>query len=554
MKRTRLRLTYGLMVALLGLVGCEPELSCEGNWCGTAIMASSAEPEGLLPPLAAYDVDLTLGDLLFWKLADVGPESNTFGDDGFVPKLAESWEFEDPTTIRFQINPGARWHDGTSVTSRDVTFTYEVYADPTVGYYGRSRLSSIASVTARDSLTAVFVFKRHYPEQFFDAVYHMRILPHHLLGDVPHDELISHPFARSPVGNGPFRFVRWSAGEMIELAGDSSFFAGRPGFRRIVWRFVPDQIAIVSQLIAGEADYLSYIPGIENITRVAQQQDLRIEPYDVGVYNFMGFNMRDPTDTSRPHPLFANRDLRRAISMGVDREALIQAVLGDYGRPLVGPVTQSLWVWTDDVEQISFDSAGARQLLSELGWRDPDGDGVLDRGDRRLSFEVIVPASSALRIRTAVILQDQLKQLGVEMTINELEPTVWNTHAMGGDFDAYLQSLAHDASPGSVAEAWTSAGIGGFNAVAYSNPQFDQLVDEATTTFDRDTARAKWKQALNVISGDVPAVWLFAPVGVAGVHDRIENVVMPWDEYWKTIWTWRVAPDKVITRDLIAPN
>jgi peptide/nickel transport system substrate-binding protein len=496
-------------------------------------MASPAEPEALLPPLAAYDVDLTLGDLLFWKLADVGPGSNTFGDDGFVPKLAEGWEFEDPTTIRFQINPRARWHDGTPVTADDVAFTYEVYTDPAVGYLGRSRLASIASVTARDSLTAVFAFSRHYPEQFFDAVYHMRILPHHLLGEVSHDELISHPFVRRPVGNGPFRFA---------------------GFRRIVWRFVPDPIAIISQMIAGEADYLSYIPGIENTTRIAQHDELRIEPYEVGIYNFMGFNLRDPADTSRPHSLFGNRDLRRAISMGVDREALMQAVLGEYGRPLVGPVTQSLWVWTDDVEQISFDGTGARRLLSELGWSDPDGDGVLERGDRRLSFEVIVPASSALRRRTAVILQDQFKQLGIEMTINELEPTVWNTHATSGDFDAYLQSLAHDASPGSVAEAWSSAGIGGFNAVAYSNPRFDQLVDEATTTFDRDTARARWKQALNVINADAPAVWLFTPIGVAGVHDRIENVSIPWDEYWKSIWTWRVARDKVITRDLIAPN
>lgn len=542
------------LLAGMTLWGCQPELSCEGDWCGTLVAASAAEPEALLPPLAKYDVDFALGDLLFWKLADIGPESNTFGDEGFVPKLAESWEFEGPRTIRIQLNPEARWHDGTPVTASDVAFTFSVYNDPVVGYTSRSRLASIASVTARDSLTAVFRFSRTYPEQFFDAVYHMRILPSHLLGDVPHGELVSHPFVREPVGNGPYRFVRWDAGEAVELIGDSTFFAGRPGFRRIVWRFVPDPVAIVTQLVAGEVDYVAYVLGTDNISRVAGQDDLRVLPFELGIYNFLGFNLRDPDDPDRVHPLFGDAALRRAISMAVDRNAMIEALMGEYGRPLVGPITSSLWVWTDDVDQITFDSAGARTALAQLGWLDGDGDGVLERRDKRLSFEVLVPSSSTLRIRTAVILQEQLRQLGIEMTINELEPTSWTNRVTAGRFDSYIQSVGHDASPASVAEAWTTAGIGGFNSVSYSNPEFDRLMEEAANTFDRDTARARWKEALRVINHDAPAIWLYQPIMTAGFHARLENVSIPWDEYWKSLWTWRVMPDKVIARDLVAPR
>ncbi len=543
-----------LIMASAILNGCAPDLSCEGDWCGTMVAVSGAEPEALLPPLAKYDVDLALGDLLFWKLADIGPESNTFGDQGFVPKLAESWTIEGPTTIAFRINAQARWHDGVPVSAHDVAFTYQVYVDPAVGYNSRSRLAPIASVTARDSVTAVFEFERQYPEQLFDAVYHMRILPHHILGDVERADLVSHPFVRNPIGNGPFRFVRWDAGEAVELAGDSSFFAGRPGLRRIVWRFASDPIAMVSQLIAGEADYLSYIPGTENIARVSEQSHLQVAPVELAAYNFLGFNLRDPEDPSRPHPLFAERQLRRAIAMGIDRQALIQALLGEYGRDLVGPLTQSLWIWTDDVPRISFDSAGARRTLADLGWSDRNGDAILEREGQSLSFEVIVPTSSALRTRTAVILQDQLRQLGIELDINELETTTWATRAAAGRFDSYLQSHVHDASPASVAESWSTAGIGGFNYVAYSSSEFDRLVAEATSTSERETARARWKEALTVINGDSPAAWLYQPMLVAGLHDRLENVSIPWDEYWKSMWTWRVAPDKVIARDLIAPN
>jgi len=542
------------LFSLVGVFGCKPDLSCEGDWCGTAVIVSGAEPEALLPALATWDVHIAINDLLYWKLANVGPEANTFGDDGFVPMLAESWEFDGPTTVSFRINPNARWHDGEPVTAEDVAYTFKVFTDSEVNFVSRARMANIASVSVRDSHTAVFEFSREYPEQFFDAVYHMRVIPHHLLDSIPMAELVSHPLVRNPIGNGPYRFVRWDAGEMIELAGDSTFFAGRPGFRTIVWRFMSDPVAMVSQLVAGEADFLNFVPGPENIERVAAQSHLRIEPRKVGVYTFIGFNMHDPEDPSSPHPLLGDRKLRRALAMAIDREAVTRAVVGEYGEVVEIPATPTIWIWTDEVESIQFDSAGARTALQELGWADRDGDGFLDRDGTPLSFDLIVPTSSTPRRRAAVIVQDQLKRIGVDMTISELEPTTWDSRANDGNFDAYFQSLGHDASPASVAEAWITEGFGGFNDIRYSNPTVERLVDEALNTFDREEARAKWREAFQIIDSDVPGIWLFSPIMAAGVHERLENVSIPADEWWRTIWTWRVSPGAYIDRDLIVPN
>jgi peptide/nickel transport system substrate-binding protein len=554
MKPTSPILGAAALLSLAGTFSCQPDLRCEGDWCGTAVIVSGAEPEALLPALATWDVHIAINDLLYWKLANVGPGANTFGDEGFVPMLAEGWEFEGPTTISFRINPNARWHDGVPVTAEDVAYTFAVFTDPEVNFVSRSRLANITSVSVRDSLTVVVEFSRQYPEQFFDAVYHMRVVPHHLLDSIPMAELVSHPLVRNPIGNGPYRFVRWHAGELIELAGDSAFFAGRPGFRTIVWRFGSDPVAMVSQLVAGEADFLNFVPGPENIERIAEQPHLRIEPYKVGVYTFIGFNMRNPEDVSSPHPLLGDRGLRRALSMAIDREAVTRTVVGEYGETLGIPVTPTLWIWTDEVEKIEFDSAAARLAFEELGWTDRDGDGILDRDGRPLSFDLMVPTSSTPRRRGAVILQDQLKRLGVAMTISELEPTTWESRANDGNFDAYFQSLGHDASPASIAETWTAEGFGGFNDVRYSNPPVERLVDEALNTFDRDEARAKWRDALEIINSDAPGIWLFAPIMVGGVHERFENVSIPADEWWRTIWTWRVSPDEYIDRDLIVPN
>src|SRR2546427_432223 len=121
-----------------------------------------------------------------------------------------------------------------------VAGTFDAYNDPAVNSPFRSGVRAISAVTARDSLTAVFRFRKRYPEMFYDAVYHLRILPAHLLRAIPRDQWRSALFGRRPVGDGPYRFVSWKAGEQLELAADSAFFLGRPHLRRVIWRLTPD--------------------------------------------------------------------------------------------------------------------------------------------------------------------------------------------------------------------------------------------------------------------------------------------------------------------------
>src|SRR5207249_11594327 len=121
------------------------------------------------------------------------------------------------------------------------------YNDERVKSPYRTGMHWIRAVTSRESLTAVVRFRRRYPEMFSDAVFHMRILPGHLLRNIPRDQWRSTAFARAPVGDGPYRFVAWKAGERLELAADSTFFLGRPHIRRLIWRFTPDLQVAVTQ-------------------------------------------------------------------------------------------------------------------------------------------------------------------------------------------------------------------------------------------------------------------------------------------------------------------
>ena len=550
----RFHLTSFIFLALAALApaGCERRASCTGPNCGTLVDAAVAEPSTLLPPSTEDIVAGDIGEQLFLKLADVGMSTNTVGDEDFQPLLAQKWEWDGPLTLVFHLDPRARWQDGQRVTAADVEFTFNAYTDSAVGSPFRPKLHRIASVTQRDSLTAVFRFKERYPEMFYDAVYHMRILPAHLLRPVPRDQWKTAPFGRQPVGDGPYRFVRWQAAQSIELVADSTFFLGRPGIRRLIWRITPNLQVAVQQVIAGEADVREQLVTPDNVARARAAPQLSVYPYRGSVHTYLCFNLRASDDTTKPHPLFADRTLRRALSMAVDRASLVKSALGDLGKVPPGPMSELLGIWDPDIRQLPYDSALAARIFNGQGWRDHDGDGIRDKDGQPLAFHILVPTSSVLRRQYARLLQEQFRAIGVHIEIDELEPSVVNQRAATGKFDTVILSRQNDPSPSSgIAQSWTRAGFGGSNFGRYYSADFEQLVDRAVTATSRDQARALWRRAMETLNADAPGVFLYALENVGAVHKRVENVQFRPDSWAALLRTWRIPPERMIDRDRV---
>ena len=542
-----------LAVSVVAISGCRDAATpCIGT-CGTAVVVGP-EPDILFPAATRQDAGTAVSDLVFLKLADMSPSLNTAGDTGFAPGLATSWTRESPTSVRFHLDRRARWHDGRPVTASDVTFTFDVYRDTLVNSGARPLLREISDVTAPDSLTAVFRFGTVYSEQVFDAVNHMRILPRHLLDTIPRKDLATHAFGRQPVGSGPFRFVRWVPGQYVELAADTGFFLGRPGLARVIWQVGADPAAMITQLVAGEADLMPTLGVPENVARVRQAPHLRVIESAPPFYNYIGFNLREAGNRSRPHPLFADRDVRRAISMAVDRAAVVAAVLGPEARVGSGPLAHTLWIYSDSVRALPFDTAEARRLLNARGWTARDGDGVLLRGGRRLEFELLVPVVSQPRRRAAVIVQEQLRRVGIAMRISELDFNLFVSRGPEGRFDAIFGAWSQDPSPRSIEQSWGTAGIGGSNWGGYSSPAFDRLARAAINDSDLAVARRYWREAVAQINADAPAIWMYSIRPLAGVHRRFQNAAIRPDLLAALLWTWRVDPDSLLPRDrVIAP-
>jgi len=541
-----------LVVAVLAVAGCERRGGCTGANCGTLIDAAVAEPGTLLPPSSEDIVANDIDEQLFLKLADVGMSENTLGDEDFQPLLAQKWEWDGPLTLVFHLDPRARWQDGQPVTAADVEFTFNAYTDSAVASPYRPKLHRIVSVTQRDSLTTVFRFRERYPEMFYDAVYHMRILPAHLLRPVPRDQWRTAPFGRQPVGDGPYRFVRWQPAQSIELAADSTFFLGRPGIRRVIWRFTPNLQVAVQQVIADQADVREQLVTPENVERARHAKQLAIYTYRGNVYTFLSFNQRSPADTSKPHPIFADREVRRALAMAVDRASLVKSALGDLGKVPPGPMSALLWIWDPDIRQLPYDTAQAARILSARGWRDHDGDGIRDKDGQPLAFHILVPTTSVLRKQYALLLQEQFRAIGVRAEIDAVEGAVVSQRTKTGTFDTAILSRSNDPSPSSgIAQSWTRAGFGLSNFGRYYDPEFERLVDRAVTATTRDQARALWRAAMATLNADAPGVFLYALDNVAAVHKRVDNVQFRPDSWAALLRTWRIPPDRLIDRDRV---
>jgi peptide/nickel transport system substrate-binding protein len=520
-----------LLAATLALGACErrvpaPPPAAEG---GTMVIATTADADVLLPPVTTTTLGSNVADRIFCRLAELKLDLNTVDDSGFRPVLARTWEHRDSLTIVFHLDPRARWQDGAPVTGADVAFTFAVYRDPAVNAPLAPNLAAIDSVTAPDSATAVFRFRRWYPEQLYDATYHMRILPKHLLDTIPRSRLASSDFGRHPVGDGPYRIVDWQAGTQLTLAADSTWFPGRAHIARLVWRIIPDLQTAVSALLAGEADAMELIPSRGELERVQNDPDVRLAPYASPFYAGIVFNLRRPP--------FTDRELRRALAMALDRRTIVQSVFGPFADVSAGATSPMQWVWSDSIRQLPFDTAAAAKALEARGWRLTPGGRVRLRAGAPLRFTLLVPTSSQVRQQAAVIVQDELRRLGVEMRIQPLEFTVMERRTVAGDFDAAFVSRTIDPSPASLLQFW---GSGESNIGRYTSPAFDSLAAAATRARTRAEGGPLWRRALEQLNDDAPAVFIFSPRNNAAIGPRLENVSIRPDDWLATVTEWRV--------------
>ena len=515
----------------------------------TLVYAVGKEPTMPIPVLMGNDeANSDLSDQLFLHLATFAPGSRVAGDNALVPSLAKSWRRIDPLTMVFEIDPRARWHDGVPVTAHDVVYTWQLANDPKVGT-DQARLESIASVEATAQRTVKVRFKRPSPEQLYVFGFLIQPLPSHLLEKMAPEAISSSDYAKRPIGNGPYRYARRVPGTSIELTADSTFFLGRPTIARLVFRVAVDPNLRISLFLDGETDVLDKIPPA-SLPQVQQHPGTRLAEVPSNQVVFLLFNTRSGTDTARPSPYFVDPRVREALTLALDRPAIARETYGPTAR--VPDAAQSqLWGWITPggISGAQANVNRAKTLLAEAGWRDANGDGILDRNGVPFHFKLLYGNATASRHTLALKVQQMWRAVGVDVELDRVDGGVVRQRVLAGQWEMSANTANQDPTPSSLVQSWSCEAAhspGSSNFARWCDSTFDRLVSAATTAKDPVGA---WRAVLTRMSSQHPAIFVAAPTNAVAVHTRFDNVTIWPSHAWLSLWQWRVRPEAALPRD-----
>lgn len=399
------------------------------------------------------------------------------GDNAVVPALAKSWDFDEETcTYTFHLEEDVRWHDGEPFTAEDVQFTIEAITDPENGSENAPNFEDVEEITVIDDHT--ISFRLSAPNVAFLDYMTIAILPKHLLEG---EDMQTADFFRSPIGTGPYKLASWDEGQAITLEKNADYFRGEPNIDTIVFKIVPDDNAKALQLRAGELDLALLTP--KDAATFADEEGFACYDMETADYRGILFNFQNEYWQE-------NRDLIPAVCYAIDREAIIDAVLLGQGMAAYGPLQRNIYN-CEDVEHYDYDPEKARAVLEAAGCVLGE-DGFYTRNGETVGFVISVGAGDQVRIDMAQIVAQQLREIGMDVTVDIPAQVDWSGQM------AYLIGWGSpfDADDHTYKVFGTDKGA---NYSGYSNADVDRYLTEARESDDpavRAEAYANFQKAL----------------------------------------------------------
>ncbi|MCH5277721.1 MAG: peptide-binding protein [Desulfovibrionaceae bacterium] len=480
------------------------------DYGGRIVMGSIGEPSSLIPYLASDSASQEVAGLLYTAPLEYDKDWN------IVKLAAESWEVDESGThMRFKLRDDLKWQDGQPLTADDVTFTYRLMVNPSTPTAYAADFLNIAEYRQTGPLSFEVRYDAPYARS---AVTWMHpILPKHILEG---QNIAATPFARNPIGAGPFRLKSWEAGSRIVLEANERYFKGRPYMDEVVYRIIPDLTTIFLEAKAGKIDFLGLTPQQYLRQTNGPEWDTAWKKYKylASGYTFLGFNLNSA--------LFADTKVRQALSFAVNRESVIKGALMGLGESTIGPYKPGTWVYNTAIEPYAYDPERARSLLAEAGWS-PGRDGVLVNADgRRFSFTILVNQGNEERVKVATIIQREFQAVGVECSIRTVEWAAFLKEFVNkGNYDALILAWNILDDP-DIFDVWHSSAISenGLNFVHYANAEVDDLLEKARVTVDRAERKAMYDRFQEILHEEQPYLFLYVPYSLPMVQARFRGI------------------------------
>jgi peptide/nickel transport system substrate-binding protein len=414
-----------------------------------------------------------------------------------------------------------------------------VARDARIAWNGAAWKSRIESCTVLDALTVRFRFTEVYPDQFMDANAGF-IVPRHVMEAIPRDRWSSFAAATTSliVGSGPFRPAVYEPGKHVVLERNPYYHErGRPLLERVEFVVLPDSAERVRALEEGAIDVLAQVPEQHaarlRAAHAAGTSDVRILSVRGRQYDFVCYNPR--------HAALAHRDVRRALTLAVDRQAIIRTMCSGFAELFESPIVPIVWAYDAARPITAYDPRAAREVLEICGWM-LDEDGVRARDGVRLEVELATNVESVRRAGTARLLADYWAVVGVRARVRLCDRgemlQLLDTHQYDAAISGWRARLKPDLEP-----MWGCSSVGSKNnRVDYCNPDVDRLNAAALRTPEVDEAKRLFAAAQRLVAEDHPYTWLYYLHDVAGVRERVFDAVMDARGVFLNPQDWWVVP------------
>ncbi|MDD5399607.1 MAG: peptide-binding protein [Sulfurimonas sp.] len=480
----------------------------------TLNLAISANPSRLNPILATDSSSSEITGFLFNGLVKYDKDLSTIIGD-----LAKEFYFEDETTLLFKLHENIKWHDGKKFSAKDVVFTYEVLVSSKISSPYSANFRFVKSVEAVDELTV----RVKYKEPYFKALetWMMGILPRHILKD--EQNLMNSSFNTNPIGTGAYKLHQLEHSKNIILVAFDDYFEGRAKIDKISFHVIADPMTRFLMLKSSALD----VGSIEPMQYEKQLDKGFFNKFNIyenisQSYTYLGFNLRLEK--------FKNPKIREALSLAINREELVKILFFNHAKVCTGPFLPGTKAFNEDVKVPLQNIKKAKELLKEAGYDE----------NNPFTFEIATSNSSEIRPYAAQILQHQLKEAGIIVTLRVMEWQAFlNMVVFPRKFDSVLLGWGLSPTPDPYM-FWHSQSDkkGGFNLVGYYNPKIDKMIEESQSMIDNEKLSKSWREMFQVITDENPYLFLYIPNSITTVSKEIKNVEPSKGGIWHNYIKW----------------
>lgn len=494
------------------LFGC---ISCAAHPDpNTLVMLIEQSPSNLDPRVGTDSQSERIAGLMF--------DSLVRKDDHFnlQPWVAEKWEMRDPQTYVFTLRRGIHFHDGRPLTSRDVKWTLDSMTNGSVVSIRAASYRHVTKVEAPDDTTLIIRLSEPDATLLWN-------LSDGAFGIVPYGS--GKELSRKPIGSGPFKFVQLDPDNQVLLDRNDNYWNTPPKIAHVRFNIVPDATTRALELRKGSADIAStnsISADLVNTLRREQKLEVLQQPGTSLVY--LAFNLRDP--------ILKDVRVRQAMAYAVDRQPMLTALVGGYGRLADSVLPPQHWAYNGNVTHYEHSPEKANALLDQAGFpRRQDG--------TRFHLTMKTSTEEASRL-IAAVLQQQLRQVGIVLDLRSFEFATFYSDVTKGEFQMYTLRWVAGANqdPDIFEYAFHSASFPPkrANRSYYSNPQVDALIDAGRHTVDQAERKRLYGEVQEILARDLPYIdfWYMdnltvhtnrirdLKIGVAANYDFLDDVAL----------------------------